>query len=168
MHKQQQMHHQQMKNDTATIVINDESNPVPTSTDSQPQNADQVAESQSGTRVSAELEVTPPAVQTTSQVTAAEQTTEVSTLTAADVQISTSSNTNRPTTQTIPRAEQSTDNTSRKKTTICRFYDKGSCMHGLAGKDCKYYLHPEICRKFSKHGTRQPRRCNQGQRCKKL
>lgn len=52
-----------------------------------------------------------------------------------------------------------------KNDTICRFYNKGSCKHGVAGDECSF-SHPEVCRKFTKFGTRQPRGCNLGKKCK--
>ena len=52
-----------------------------------------------------------------------------------------------------------------KSETTCRFFLKGKCKHGMRGKDCKF-THPKVCNKFSKHGTRQPRGCNKGQKCK--
>ena len=53
----------------------------------------------------------------------------------------------------------------RKIDIVCRFYDKGNCLHGITGDTCRY-LHPELCRKFPRHGTRQPRGCKLGARCK--
>ena len=51
--------------------------------------------------------------------------------------------------------------------TICRYFRRGTCKHGLRGNDCKY-LHPQMCRKFVQHGTRQPTGCNQGKKCKQF
>ena len=53
----------------------------------------------------------------------------------------------------------------RKIDIVCRFYDKGNCLHGITGDTCRY-LHTELCRKFTRHGTRQPRGCKLGARCK--
>jgi len=58
------------------------------------------------------------------------------------------------------------NNTSTEKTPItCRFYKKGSCKYGIKGDECKYN-HPELCKKYTQHGTRQPRGCNMGSKCK--
>ena len=55
----------------------------------------------------------------------------------------------------------------RKKDTVCKFFSKGSCKHGQSGENCNY-AHPEVCRKFTQHGTRKPRGCNLGKNCKFL
>ena len=49
----------------------------------------------------------------------------------------------------------------------CKFFQKGTCRHGISGKDCKF-THPKMCRKFTKHGTRQPHGCNKGKRCEQF
>ena len=53
----------------------------------------------------------------------------------------------------------------KKLTQVCRYFRRGTCKHGLRGVECKY-SHPQMCRKFLQHGTRQPTGCNLGQRCK--
>jgi hypothetical protein len=55
--------------------------------------------------------------------------------------------------------------TSDKSNVTCRFYKKGSCRHGKSGEECKFN-HPELCRNYIQHGTRQPRGCNKGKDCK--
>ena len=52
-----------------------------------------------------------------------------------------------------------------KKSQICKFYKNGTCKHGLKGKECNY-THPKMCRNFTQHGTKQPRGCNLGIKCK--
>ena len=54
-------------------------------------------------------------------------------------------------------------NDSLKKIT-CKFYKKGSCRHGLLGGECKFN-HPAMCKKYTQHGSRQPRGCNKGKDC---
>ena len=61
-------------------------------------------------------------------------------------------------------SKQSTANPSEKSKRICKFYDKGSCIHGISGENCNF-AHPEVCRKFTQHGTRQPRGCKRGKKC---
>ena len=68
-----------------------------------------------------------------------------------------------PGTQDPPAAEKVT--TPKKLTQVCRYFRRGTCKHGLRGVECKY-SHPQMCRKFLQHGTRQPTGCNLGQRCK--
>ena len=55
------------------------------------------------------------------------------------------------------------DNIIEKSPNICNF-KKGSCKHGLKGKNCKY-THPKMCTKFTQHGTRKPRGCTLGKKC---
>ena len=78
--------------------------------------------------------------------------------------------------QTVPQALQPTNTSEQtentqpppaKKSTICKFFKKNSCRHGAKGDGC-LYSHPELCKKFIQHGTRQPRGCNMGSRCKYL
>ena len=54
---------------------------------------------------------------------------------------------------------------STKSNQVCRYYDKSSCKHGVSGENCNF-IHPEICRKYKSYGSRQPRGCNLGKRCK--
>ena len=49
--------------------------------------------------------------------------------------------------------------------TTCRYFRKGSCKHGMKGRECRY-THPKVCSKFTQHGTRKDRGCNLGKRCK--
>ena len=58
-------------------------------------------------------------------------------------------------------------NQGNQKNIICKFYRKGSCRHGKLGTDCKF-KHPELCKRFIEHGSRQPRGCNKGRECKYL
>ena len=60
-----------------------------------------------------------------------------------------------------------TDPPPDKINTICRYFRRGTCKHGLRGNDCKY-LHPQMCREFVQHGTRQPTWCNLGKKCKQF
>ena len=53
----------------------------------------------------------------------------------------------------------------QEKKAKCRFFLKGTCKFGLSGKECKFE-HPKVCKKFTQHGTRQPRGCKLGQSCK--
>ena len=66
----------------------------------------------------------------------------------------------------INQKYQSTeDKAAEKSPSICRFFWNGNCKHGIKGRECKF-THPKPCRKFTQHGTRQPRGCNQGKKCK--
>lgn len=72
------------------------------------------------------------------------------------------------TTNTNSSASHTNDNkTIEKKDITCRFFKKGTCRHGAKGEECKF-THPELCKKFTQHGTRQPRGCNKGSHCKYL
>ena len=53
---------------------------------------------------------------------------------------------------------------SEKSQIICRFFTKGKCKHGMKGIGCNF-THPNICSKYTHHGTRQPRGCNLGKKC---
>ena len=61
----------------------------------------------------------------------------------------------------------SNSNIQSKKEIACKFFAKGSCKHAHKGESCQY-KHPDICQKFSQHGTRQPRGCNLGKSCSKF
>ena len=52
-----------------------------------------------------------------------------------------------------------------KKGKICLFFQKRSCKHGLKGKQCKFY-HPQLCNKYTNHGTNSKIGCNLGKNCK--
>ena len=54
---------------------------------------------------------------------------------------------------------------TNKLNTTCRYFRKGSCKHGMKGRECRY-THPKVCSKFTQHGTRKDRGCNLGKRCK--
>ena len=54
-----------------------------------------------------------------------------------------------------------------KPEAVCRYFRRGNCKHGLRGSECRY-SHPQMCKKFLKHGTRQPNGCNLGKRCKQF
>ena len=54
-----------------------------------------------------------------------------------------------------------------KNPRTCKFYRKGHCKHGITGEECKF-THPEVCKKLTQHGTKQPRGCNKGSKCKYL
>ena len=47
---------------------------------------------------------------------------------------------------------------------ICKHYIKGSCKHGIKGKDCRFE-HPKACRKLMNHGTRAKLGCQEGKKC---
>ena len=64
-----------------------------------------------------------------------------------------------------PESNEGLSKKKDKKQITCKFFAKGSCRHGLSGEGCNYD-HPELCRKFTEHGTRQPRGCNKGKQCK--
>ena len=71
-------------------------------------------------------------------------------------------------TNTNSSASHTSENkTIEKKDITCRFFKKGTCRHGAKGEECKF-THPELCKKFTQHGTRQPRGCNKGSHCKYL
>ena len=76
-------------------------------------------------------------------------------------------NTNPQNSQQKKIEDDSTTKSKRKKDYVCKFYEKGSCIHGKSGDNCNY-AHPEICRKYTQHGSRQPRGCNRGKKCKFL
>ena len=59
------------------------------------------------------------------------------------------------------------NNKHHKKSITCRFFINGKCKHGIKGTNCNFN-HPKLCRKFTQHGTRQPRGCNLGKKCKYL
>ena len=47
---------------------------------------------------------------------------------------------------------------------ICKHYIKGTCKHGIKGKECRFD-HPKACRKFMNHGTRANLGCREGKKC---
>ena len=51
-----------------------------------------------------------------------------------------------------------------KSPKTCHFFKKGSCKHGINGKDCKF-THPKMCKKFISNGNKGPRGCNLGKGC---
>ena len=55
----------------------------------------------------------------------------------------------------------------QKSDIICRYFRRGTCKHGLRGNDCRY-SHPQMCKKFMQHGTRQPNGCKLGKKCKQF
>ena len=57
-----------------------------------------------------------------------------------------------------------TDTSRNKETPICRYYRKGACRYGSAGKECKF-RHPRVCRKLVNHGNRGELGCKQGKKC---
>ena len=52
----------------------------------------------------------------------------------------------------------------QKSSTMCRYFQKSSCRHGIKGENCKF-SHPPLCKKYLQHGTRNPRGCNLGKAC---
>ena len=60
--------------------------------------------------------------------------------------------------------DQPDDDTEVAKKKVCRFYAKGTCTHGVSGKNCAFE-HPKACPKLLKHGTKSPRGCNLGKKC---
>ena len=66
--------------------------------------------------------------------------------------------------RTLPNHKDATSS-SEKSAAICRYFRRGTCRHGLRGTECKF-THPQMCRKYLQHGTRQPTGCNLGKRCK--
>ncbi|MGB1915918.1 MAG: hypothetical protein ACPHL3_08115, partial [Paracoccaceae bacterium] len=65
--------------------------------------------------------------------------------------------------QTGPKEEHS----KIKSRTTCRFFINGNCKHGISGRECNFN-HPKLCKKYTHHGTRQPRGCNLGKKCEFL
>ena len=65
----------------------------------------------------------------------------------------------------LPIHGDATGGSSEKSASICRYFRRGTCRHGLRGTECKF-SHPKMCRKYLQHGTRQPTGCNLGKRCK--
>ena len=59
------------------------------------------------------------------------------------------------------------DDETEVKVKTCRFYQSGTCKHGISGKECEFD-HPKMCQKLLKHGTKQPQGCNLGKRCPKF
>ena len=59
------------------------------------------------------------------------------------------------------------DNGPEEKVKTCRFYQSGTCKHGISGKECEFD-HPKMCQKLLKNGTKQPQGCNLGKRCPKF
>ena len=52
--------------------------------------------------------------------------------------------------------------------TICPFFRKGQCKHGISGRGCKND-HPQICKKLMRHGSKAPHGCTLGRsRCDKF
>ena len=68
-------------------------------------------------------------------------------------------------TDSIDNTSNKPDASKSKVETVCRFFRRGTCKHGLRGTECRYQ-HPQMCRKFTQHGTRQPHGCNLGKSCK--
>lgn len=64
-------------------------------------------------------------------------------------------------------SDDTSKSTTIKSDLVCRYFRRGTCKHGLRGADCRY-KHPQMCRKFTQHGTRQPNGCNLGKRCKQF
>jgi len=44
---------------------------------------------------------------------------------------------------------------------MCKFFQRGICRHGMAGKGCNY-RHPKLCKKMLNHGTKPPNGCTEG------
>ena len=59
------------------------------------------------------------------------------------------------------------DQNQNRKPIVCKFFKRNSCRHGPKGDECKY-AHPEICKKFIQHGTRQPQGCTKGSKCEHM
>ena len=55
----------------------------------------------------------------------------------------------------------------KKIETICRYFRRGICKHGLRGVECRYQ-YPRMCRKYIEHGTRKPNGCTLGKNCKQF
>ena len=56
--------------------------------------------------------------------------------------------------------------TSPASTEVCPHYRKGTCRHGVAGRQCSK-LHPKACKKLLAHGNRAPKGCTAGNQCEK-
>ena len=61
---------------------------------------------------------------------------------------------------TITTTEETRNEELRKINTVCIFYKKMACRHGMIGEECKF-LHPPPCRKYMEN----PERCCRAQ-CK--
>ena len=57
--------------------------------------------------------------------------------------------------------------TKHKFSTVCRYFRRGTCKHGLRGNDCRF-THRQVCKKFTQHGSRQPNGCNLGKKCQRF
>jgi len=51
-----------------------------------------------------------------------------------------------------------------KEETVCKYYTKGYCKHGIKGTGCKF-RHPKACKKLLLHGNKKPKGCNEGKNC---
>ena len=63
--------------------------------------------------------------------------------------------------------DEKTNNGTEVQVKTCRFYQTGTCKHGISGKECQFD-HPKMCEKLLKYGTKQPQGCNLGKRCSKF
>ena len=67
-----------------------------------------------------------------------------------------------------PKEDLSANSSAKTKfDTVCRYFRRGTCKHGLRGNDCRF-THPQVCKKYTQHGTRQPNGCNFGKKCKRF
>ena len=98
--------------------------------------------------------------------TVSESTAEIPSSNTPNEQIIINSASNDNASSTSPALETASKTTIQIPAT-CRFYKKSSCRHGSKGEECRFN-HPELCKKFIQHGTRQPRGCKNGTKCKFL
>ena len=63
--------------------------------------------------------------------------------------------------------EDEHNSNQNRKPIVCKFFKRNACRHGPKGDECKY-AHPEICKKFIQHGTRQPQGCTKGSKCEHM
>jgi len=68
------------------------------------------------------------------------------------------------TTEGTTKESISSSDNQEVTTTVCHFYKKGKCKHGIRGKKC-HYNHPKACTKLMRHGNKGPKGCNNGTKC---
>lgn len=65
----------------------------------------------------------------------------------------------------IISAQSSTAKTREIERPVCKYYVRGTCKHGVSGKNC-YYQHPKPCHKLLTHGPVGQHGCTRGRNCK--
>ena len=60
--------------------------------------------------------------------------------------------------KTNPKQQETNDAHWEKSKTVCSFYERGICKHGVRGDGCNF-AHPKMCKKILNPGHRKARDC---------